>query len=157
MLGHNESALLFRLIAAHVAELTRSFDEAALPVRAFLNGCGHSPTAPGPWRTAGRAPGRILLVAHSVVVTNFRENLMLPLDQWQPDGLLPAHVDAVLRPRRVEHLNAAEAGLGEHRLCLLDSPHRAKPGAAIGERHGHAVHQADAVVERRDRRRRWRI
>jgi hypothetical protein len=34
------SALLFRLIAAHVAELTRSFDEAALPVRALLNGCG---------------------------------------------------------------------------------------------------------------------
>ena len=33
-------AFLFRLIAAHVAELTRSFDEAALPVRAFLNGCG---------------------------------------------------------------------------------------------------------------------
>ena len=30
----------FRLIAAHVAELTRSFDEAALPLRAFLNGCG---------------------------------------------------------------------------------------------------------------------
>src|SRR6476619_5405124 len=66
---------------------------------------------------------------------------MLPLDPGQPDGLLPAHVDAVLRPRRVEHLNAAEAGRGEHRLCLLDSPDRAKPGAAIGERHGHAVHQ----------------
>ena len=32
-------ALLFRLIAAHVAELTRPFDEVALPVRAFLNGC----------------------------------------------------------------------------------------------------------------------
>ena len=29
-------------------------------------------------------------------------------------------------------------------------PRRAKPGAAIGERHGHAVHQADAVVERRE-------
>jgi hypothetical protein len=42
VLGHNESALPFRLIAAHVAELTQSFDEAALPVRAFLNGCGHS-------------------------------------------------------------------------------------------------------------------
>ena len=28
------------LTAAHVAELTRSFDEAALPVRALLNGCG---------------------------------------------------------------------------------------------------------------------
>ena len=48
------------------------------------------------------------LIAHSVVVTNFRANLMLPLDQWQPDGLLPAHVDAVLRPRQVEHLNAAD-------------------------------------------------
>jgi hypothetical protein len=36
----NESALLFRLIAAHVAELTRPFDEAALPVCALLNGCG---------------------------------------------------------------------------------------------------------------------
>jgi hypothetical protein len=33
------SAFLFRLIAAHVAELTRPFDEAVLPVRAFLNGC----------------------------------------------------------------------------------------------------------------------
>ena len=106
------------------------------------------------YQSTGRAAD-----AHSVLalVTNFRENLMLPLDQWQLDGLLPAHVDAVLRPRRVEHLNAAEAGRGEHRLCLLDSPDRAKPGAAIGERHGHAVHQADAVVERRDRRRRWRI
>jgi hypothetical protein len=39
VLGHNESAFLFRLIASHVAELMRSFDEAALPVRAFLNGC----------------------------------------------------------------------------------------------------------------------
>jgi hypothetical protein len=28
------------LIAAHVAELTRPFDEAVLPMRAFLNGCG---------------------------------------------------------------------------------------------------------------------
>jgi hypothetical protein len=40
VLGHNESAVLFSLIVAHVAELTRSFDEAALPVRALLNGCG---------------------------------------------------------------------------------------------------------------------
>ena len=39
VLGHNESAFLFLLIASHVAELTRPFDEAALPVRAFLNGC----------------------------------------------------------------------------------------------------------------------
>jgi hypothetical protein len=39
VLGHNESAVLFSLIVAHVAELTRPFDEAALPVRAFLNGC----------------------------------------------------------------------------------------------------------------------
>jgi hypothetical protein len=30
---------LLGLIAAHIAELTRPFDEAALPVRAFLNGC----------------------------------------------------------------------------------------------------------------------
>jgi hypothetical protein len=36
---NNGSALLFRLIAAHVAVLTRPFDEAVLPVRAFLNGC----------------------------------------------------------------------------------------------------------------------
>jgi hypothetical protein len=40
VLGHNESAFLFRLIAAHIAELARSFDEAALPVGTFLNGCG---------------------------------------------------------------------------------------------------------------------
>ena len=40
VLGHNGSAFLFRLIAAHVAELTRPFNEAALPVRTFLNGCG---------------------------------------------------------------------------------------------------------------------
>jgi hypothetical protein len=40
VLGHNESAVLFSLIVAHVAELTRSFDEVALPVRTFLNGCG---------------------------------------------------------------------------------------------------------------------
>jgi hypothetical protein len=39
VLGHNESAVLFSLIVAHVAELTRPFDEAALPVCAFLNGC----------------------------------------------------------------------------------------------------------------------
>ena len=32
--------ILFPLIAAHVAELMRPFDEAVLPVRAFLNGCG---------------------------------------------------------------------------------------------------------------------
>jgi hypothetical protein len=35
----SRSALPFRLIAAHVTELMRPFDEAALPVRAFLNGC----------------------------------------------------------------------------------------------------------------------
>jgi hypothetical protein len=34
-----KSVSLFRLIAAHIAELTRPFDEAVLPVRAFLNGC----------------------------------------------------------------------------------------------------------------------
>ena len=34
------SAPLFRLIAAHIAELTRSFDEATLPLSALLNGCG---------------------------------------------------------------------------------------------------------------------
>jgi hypothetical protein len=34
------SAFLFRLIVAHVAELARPFDEAALPVCALLNGCG---------------------------------------------------------------------------------------------------------------------
>jgi hypothetical protein len=39
-IGHNDSAFVFRLIAAHVAKLTRSFDEAALPMRALLNGCG---------------------------------------------------------------------------------------------------------------------
>jgi hypothetical protein len=39
-LDHNGSTLLFRLIVAHVAELTRPLDEVALPARAFLNGCG---------------------------------------------------------------------------------------------------------------------
>jgi hypothetical protein len=33
------SAFLFPLLIAHIAELMRPFDEAALPVRAFLNGC----------------------------------------------------------------------------------------------------------------------
>jgi hypothetical protein len=53
VLGHNESALLFRLIAAHIAELMRPFDEAALPVRAFLNGC--SSVA----ERVNRSPGQI--------------------------------------------------------------------------------------------------
>ena len=39
-IGHNDLAFAFRLIAPHLAELTRSFDEAALPVCALLNGCG---------------------------------------------------------------------------------------------------------------------
>jgi hypothetical protein len=39
VLDHNESAFLFLLIASHVAELTRSFDEAALPVHPLLIGC----------------------------------------------------------------------------------------------------------------------
>ena len=39
VLGHNESAVLFSLIIAHVAELMRPFDKAAPPVRTFLNGC----------------------------------------------------------------------------------------------------------------------
>jgi hypothetical protein len=34
-----ESALLFRQLAARIAELTRSFDKATLSARAFLIGC----------------------------------------------------------------------------------------------------------------------
>ena len=34
------SAFLFPLIAKHVAKFTRAFNEAALPLRPFLNGCG---------------------------------------------------------------------------------------------------------------------
>ena len=36
----NGSALLFRLLAPHIAKFTRPFDEASLPLRALLNGCG---------------------------------------------------------------------------------------------------------------------
>src|SRR5215469_8100253 len=46
-------------------------------------------------------------------------------------GSGPAHVDAVLRPRRVEHRHIGEPGLGEHLAGQLGTPHGAKPCAAI--------------------------
>src|SRR3989338_3363160 len=63
----------------------------------------------------------------------------------------PADVDAVLRPRGVEHLDRAEAGLGEEPPRRLFAPRGAEPRAALGEGDRHAVEHAHAVHVRRER------
>ena len=52
----------------------------------------------------------------------------------------------------VVHRDRSEAGVGEELDGDLLAPRRTQSGAALGQRHGHAVQQADAVDDRRLRR-----
>src|SRR3954462_6033257 len=71
--------------------------------------------------------------------------------RWPRLKLAFAHVHAVLRPWRVQDFHFSEPGFGQHFARELLAPDRAEPLAADGERDRHAMHEAGAVIERRER------
>ena len=65
--------------------------------------------------------------------------------------LVPADIAAVLRAWRIENLNTAKAGLGQHSPGRLLTPHRPEPCTSGRQRHRHAVHEAESVMHRGER------
>src|SRR6266542_6837798 len=61
-----------------------------------------------------------------------------------------ADVDVVLGAGRLEHLDPGEASIAEHLTRLVLAPRRAQAGAALRERHCHAVEHAHPVDVRRE-------